>query len=86
MKKLEWEEALEQAQYLHGRYPVADGHFDLPLELYYRRKRGERRILQNRYCPEWKRAGVNLVIAAVFLEDEVLPELALRRTLEQIAV
>lgn len=83
---MEWEEALERAQYLHGRYPVADAHFDLPLELFYRRKRGERGILLNRYCPVWKNAGVNLVIAAVFLEDEVLPELALRRTLEQIAV
>ena len=73
----------ELACRLQAETPVADLHMDLPGELLFRRRRGQRRVIAGRYLPVWKKAGISLVGAAVYVEDENLPEAALRNTLLQ---
>ena len=66
----------ELACRLQAETPVADLHMDLPGELLFRRRRGQRRVIAGRYLPVWKKAGISLVGAAVYVEDENLPEAA----------
>jgi membrane dipeptidase len=68
---------------LHGS-GIVDMHFDLPLDLYDRRR--ESGLLRTDYVPELRAGGVGLIGAAIFIEEEHLPEMALRVALDQIAI
>ncbi len=69
---------------LQAETPVADLHMDLPGELLFRRRRGQRHVIAGRYLPLWRKAGISLIGAAVYVEDENLPEGVLRSVLLQI--
>lgn len=77
-------ESWERARRLHRQTPVADLHLDLPGELLFRYRAGERHVIRDRYLPVWKRTGISLIGAAVYIEDEYLPEAGLRNALQQI--
>ena len=47
---------------------LADGHLDLCYDLLRRRQRGEVGSLAGEYLPRWRRAGVGLVVAAVYVD------------------
>ncbi len=79
-------EYLKTALRLHRENPVVDAHLDLPGEILHRAAAGEKNIIKNYYLNNWKRAGVNLIVVSVFLENMVLPEMGLRNALNQIAV
>lgn len=70
---------------LHKKYPVVDTHLDLAAETYYRRKNGERDVIGTHYLENLKKAGVNLIVSSIFLENEDLPDQGLRISMEQIA-
>ena len=83
------------AAYLHKTSPVADAHFDLVTEVYERRLRGERGVLNRYYKKEFQKSGVNLIIASLFLgtdelndcmENGIFPKGAvLKKSLEMLA-
>lgn len=83
------------AAYLHRTCPVADAHLDLVTEVYRRRKKGERGVLNTYYREEFQKGGVNLVIASLFLgrdelddcmENDIFPRGALlKKSLEMLA-
>lgn len=77
--------SLEYAGRLHREMDVVDMHRDLPGELLFRHRSGEREVLKSRYLERWMAAGVRVVVCSVYLEDDVLPDGALRNTLLQIA-
>ncbi len=60
------------AAYLHRTCPVADAHLDLVTEVYRRRKKGERGVLNTYYREEFQKGGVNLVVASLFLGGDEL--------------
>lgn len=63
--------------------PVADAHLDLLMELWHRRD--EELPFGKHWLPGLRQGGVVLQVCPTFAADlELLPELALRRTLEQI--
>jgi membrane dipeptidase len=62
---------------------IVDSHNDLLLELEYHR--GEENAFARRWLPNLERGGVGLQVCPLFSADlENLPELALRRNLQQI--
>jgi len=69
---------------LHAQTPVADLHLDLPGELLFRHRCGVYNIIRTAYLPLWKKAGIALVGASVYVEDTCLPENGLRNALLQI--
>lgn len=77
-------ESWERARRLQRQTPVADLHLDLPGELLFRHRAGERHVIRERYLPVWKRTGISLIGAAVYIEDAYLPEAGLRNALQQI--
>ncbi|MGB9476112.1 MAG: dipeptidase [Candidatus Udaeobacter sp.] len=62
---------------------VIDMHFDLPMDLYEKRK--HKKILETEFLPELEAGNVSVVAAAIYIEDRYLPEMGLRVALDQIA-
>ena len=58
-------EYLKTALRLHRNYPVVDAHLDLPGEILHRVVSCEKNIMKNYYLGNWKRAGMNLIVAAI---------------------
>ena len=77
---------IETAKRLHEKYFVADAHFDLLPLVWDWRKRGESKVIENRYIPVFKEGGIDLVVSSLFVSDEYLPEMALRRALDYISL
>ncbi len=76
---------MERAEALHRSCFVADAHFDLLMEVLAKRETGRRNVIEEDVLPAMKKAGLDLVVSSVFIEDRFLPEMALRRALDQIA-
>ena len=69
-----------------GKIPfVMDAHLDLAYDVELRRRRGERRVVAERYLPAFRRGGVGAVVSSLFVPNVFLPEMALRKALEQIS-
>src|SRR5438552_10650295 len=62
---------------------VIDMHFDLPMDLY--EKRGRSNVLATEFLPEFKAGGMGIIGAAIYIEDQYLPERGLQVALGQIA-
>lgn len=64
---------------------VLDAHFDMLLDVLSLRRRGEHAVLERRFLPGFRSAGINAVVCSVFILDELVPEGALRNALDQIS-
>jgi len=62
---------------------VIDTHFDLPMDLY--EKRGRSNVLATEFLPEFEAGGMGIIGAAIYIEDQYLPERGLQVALGQIA-
>ena len=64
---------------------VIDAHSDMLNDLLGQRTLGETGILETTWVPGMKEGGIDLRIAAIFSSPQYLPELGLRRALDQVA-
>jgi len=64
---------------------VIDAHLDLPMDIERKRYYGKRNVLNRDYLPRFRKGNVRVVVAAVYLSDSSLPEMALRGALRQIS-
>lgn len=62
---------------------LIDLHFDLLMDLY--EKRGRANVLTEEFLAEFEAGGINVLGAAIYIEDRYLPEMTLRVALDQIA-
>jgi membrane dipeptidase len=70
--------------FLHNTL-VIDGHFDLLMDVQIQRERGRTKIIETDYYPRFVEGGVNVIIAALFVDSGFLPEMGLRKALSQIS-
>jgi len=70
---------------IHRQAFIIDAHFDLTYDLAFRRERGQKQVIENLYLEGFKQGGLALVVSAIFIHDYFLPEMGLRRALDQIA-
>lgn len=75
----------EHIEDLHRRALTVDAHFDLTYDLANRRERGEKQVVETQYLPDFKKGGFNLIVSAMFIDDLFLPEMGLRKALDQIS-
>lgn len=75
----------EKAIALHQGSVVVDTHLDLAGEIYNRHLAGEKEIIKNRYLVNFKKAGFNIIVSSLFIDDMFLPEMGLKMALAQIA-
>lgn len=76
---------LEQVADIHRRAFTVDAHFDLTYEVANRRERGQKRIVETDYLQDFRTGGFDLIVSALFIHDFFLPEMGLRRALDQIS-
>src|SRR5438132_3224563 len=64
-------------------FGIVDMHFDLLMDLY--DKRDRRQVLEEDFWPELEAGGVGVLGASIYVEDQYMPEMALRVALDQVA-
>lgn len=64
---------------------IIDAHFDLLFDVVRKRQHGQRKVIETDYLPSLIEGGVNIIVASLYIDDEFLPEMALRRALQQIS-
>lgn len=69
----------------HRRNFVMDAHFDLPIAVREFRRRGETNVVERRFLPGFRQAGLDLIVASLFISDVHVPDKALQEALAQIA-
>lgn len=63
---------------------IGDAHLDLAYDLLKKREYRPDNVLENDYYPLFKKSGLNLIISSIFIDNEHVPELALRQGLRQL--
>ncbi len=76
---------LEHVADFHQRAFTIDAHFDLTYEVANLRERGGKKVVEQNYLPQFKAGGFDLIVSAIFIHDFFLPEMGLRRALDQIS-
>ena len=74
----------DKAIEIHNRIGVVDAHFDLPLEILKKRKAGETCIIKTKYLDDFKKANAKIIVMAIYIETEFIPESSFRVAVEQI--
>ncbi len=64
---------------------IIDGHFDLLLDVAVQRELGKRRVIEADYLPDITAGGVQTIVSAIFIDSKFLPEMGLRKALQQIS-
>lgn len=63
---------------------IVDAHYDLLMDVFRLRKKGETRVIERFYLDDLRAAGVQVLICSLFVPSEYVPEMALRVALNQI--
>ena len=79
------EELTRHVKELHSKAFTVDAHFDLPFEVANQHVRGNRQVIENQYLEGFRSGGFNLIVSAIFIENIFLPEMGLRKALDQIS-
>ncbi|GAA0351356.1 dipeptidase [Bacillus horti] len=64
---------------------IVDGHFDLLMDVQIQREKGRKKVILSDYYLPFKKGNIDVIIAAVFIENTYLPEMALRKAMGQIS-
>lgn len=64
---------------------TADAHLDLAFDLEKQRNYGKTQVLNRDYLDACRRGGVELIVSSIFVENQYVPEMALRMALRQIS-
>ncbi|MEE4166240.1 MAG: dipeptidase [Desulfocapsaceae bacterium] len=78
-------ELREQIAAIHHKAFTVDAHFDLTYDVANRRERGEKKVIERSYLETFRAGGFDLIVSAIFIHDLFLPEMGLRRALDQIS-
>ncbi|AEE92163.1 Membrane dipeptidase [Tepidanaerobacter acetatoxydans Re1] len=70
---------------IHANFTLVDAHIDLLFDVEKKRRKGERQIIENYYMPEFKEGGANIIVSSIYITEDYLPELGLRKALDQIS-
>ncbi len=69
---------------MQNRYRT-DAHLDLAMDVQKQRAYGRRRIIETDYMESVDKGGFGAIVSAIFIQNDYLPEMALRMALRQIA-
>lgn len=75
----------ERINLIHNRIMIVDAHLDLAGDVFNKRKEGKRKVIESYYLDSFKAGGIDVVVSSLFIDDNYLPEMALRYALDQIS-
>lgn len=64
---------------------VIDGHFDLLSIVDTKRSLGYKRVIEDQMLSDFKQGGVDIVVSSIYVDDKFLPEMGLKKALDQIS-
>jgi membrane dipeptidase len=64
---------------------IIDGHFDILMDVAIQREKGRKKVIETDYWSRFKEGGIDIIVAAIFLDSGFLPEMALRKALNQVS-
>ena len=67
------------------RIPVVDAHYDLGMFLRQERQKGKRKIIENELMPGMKQGGVQVIVNAIYVDENGVSGSALQQACEQLA-
>lgn len=70
---------------LHHKALTVDAHFDLTYDIANKRDRGAVKVVETDYLAGFRTGGFNLIVSAIFVHNYFLPEMGLRKALDQIS-
>jgi len=74
-----------RVQELHRQAFIVDAHFDLAPDVAHQRERGAPQVIGSQYLERFREGGFDLIVSSIFIENYFLPEMGLRRALDQIS-
>ncbi|SFJ26291.1 dipeptidase [Thermoflavimicrobium dichotomicum] len=75
---------MEQVKQIHQCAHIVDAHFDLLMDVEIQRGYGRKKVIETDYLPKFREGGVNTVVAAIYIDNQFVPEMSLRKALNQI--
>ena len=75
----------EHVARLHHKALTIDAHFDLTYDIANKRDRGATTVVETDYLEGFRTGGFNLIVSAIFIHNYFLPEMGLRKALDQIS-
>lgn len=71
---------------LHRKALTINAHFDLAYDVANRRDRGQKKVTETNYLEQFRKGSFNLIVSSLFVHDYFLPEMGLRKALNQISL
>lgn len=75
----------EHVKSIHDSFTIVDGHFDLLMDVTRKRELGYRKVIETDHLPDFIEGGVNIVVSSLYIDDAFLPEMGLKKALDQIS-
>ncbi|NLZ52065.1 MAG: membrane dipeptidase [Thermoanaerobacteraceae bacterium] len=75
----------ERIKNIHKNFTIVDAHLDLLFDIERKRRRGQNKVIETEYLPKLKDGGINIIVSSIYIDGDFLPELALRKALDQIS-
>ncbi|SKC37100.1 dipeptidase [Maledivibacter halophilus] len=76
---------IKRISHIHRDFTIVDGHFDLAMEVERQREYGRKKIIETDHLSSFIEGGFNFIVSSIFIDDKYLPEMALRKALDQIS-
>jgi len=73
-----------RVQKIHESIVIVDAHLDLAYELYKQRFAGKKKVIETQYLEDFKKGSINVIVSSIYVDNEYLPESALRQAVGQI--
>jgi membrane dipeptidase len=65
--------------------PLIDAHSDLLMDIIRKRALGRKKVFEEDWVPGMRKAGLNLRVAAIYIDEAFVPEMALRKALDMVS-
>jgi membrane dipeptidase len=79
------EDMEEHIKRIHNNSIIVDAHFDLLMDVTAQREHGRRKVIETDHLPGFAKGGVNIVVSSIFIDNAFLPEMVLRKAMNQIS-
>lgn len=75
----------ERIKKIHDKSVIVDAHFDLLMEVELRRRFGYRKVIETTYLEDILEGGVDVLVCSLFIDNMYLPEMGLKKALDEIS-
>jgi len=76
---------LTDVKNLHKSFTIVDAHLDLLYDIEIKRSKGQKKVIEREYLEEFREGGINIIVSSIYIDGDFIPELALRKALDQIS-